>query len=71
MRRKRKDVVNMSRLAIGHLKAGNCDVGAHCLEEYIRNKKDTENQSVKEFQVENQKGFIKKLVSRFTKRKYK
>lgn len=64
-------IEDMSRLAIEHLKAGNCDVEAHCLEEYIRNKKDTETQSVKGFQAENQKGFIKKLVSRFTKRKYK
>lgn len=33
-------IKDMSRLAIGHLKAGNCDVGAHCLEEYIRNNQD-------------------------------
>ena len=52
-------IMDMSRLAIGHLKAGNCEVGAHCLEEYIRNRKDAENKSVKEFQVKNKKGFIK------------
>ena len=32
-------IKDMSSLAIGHLKDWNCDVGAHCLEEYLKIQK--------------------------------